>query len=186
MCSIDFPKPWGRTLDRATLQQLTPYDGEPIHLGGGDGIAAGCSIEIPHLDADFPILEIVPNVPDETRVHACHDERWSLPADVWGRGEDFFWYCNWGTTQKTQLNKQHVAAITLYAKLIRSQARGRPYVINKYDFYRPRNMMAEAAALGMIAGAIAAPHGTKEDADVMARYCKFLDEHAEIFQNQKH
>ncbi|SVE28948.1 uncharacterized protein METZ01_LOCUS481802, partial [marine metagenome] len=53
-----------------------------------------------------------------------------------------------------------------------------------YDFYRPRYMMAEAAALGMIAGAIAVPHGTKEDADVMARYCKFLDEHAEIFQNQ--
>ena len=139
---------------------------------------------IPHFDEMRLDDGHIPGSPTTTFVHACHDERWSLPADVWGRGEDFFWYCNWGTTQKTQLNKQHVADITLYAKLIRSQARGRPYVINKYDFYRPRNMMAEAAALGMIAGAIAVPHGTKEDADVMARYCKFLDEHAEIFQNQ--
>ena len=139
---------------------------------------------IPHFDEMRLDDGHIPGSPTTTFVHACHDERWSLPADVWGRGEDFFWYCNWGTTQKTQLNKQHVADITLYAKLIRSQARGRPYVINKYDFYRPRNMMAEAAALGMIAGAIAVPHGTKEDADVMARYCKFLDEHPEIFQNQ--
>jgi hypothetical protein len=77
-----------------------------------------------------------------------------------------------------------VADITLYAKLVRSQARGRPYVINKYDFYRPRNMMAEAAALGMIADAIAVPHGTKEDADVMARYYKFLDDHGDIYQSQ--
>ena len=77
-----------------------------------------------------------------------------------------------------------MADVTLYAKLIRSQARGRPYVINKYDFYRPRNMMAEAAALGMIAGAISVPHGTKEDAEVMARYCKFLDDHGDIYKGQ--
>ena len=57
-------------------------------------------------------------------------------------------------------------------------------MINKYDFYRPRNMMAEAAALGMIAGAIAVPHGTKEDAEVMVRYCKFLDDHGDIYQSQ--
>ena len=139
---------------------------------------------IPHFDELRLDDGHIPGSPTTTFVHACHDERWSLPAAVWGRGEDFYWYCNWGTTQKTQLTKQHVADVTLYAKLIRSQAEGRPYVINKYDFYRPRNMMAEAAGLGMMAGAIAVPHATEEDATVMARYSRFLDEHAAIFENQ--
>jgi len=139
---------------------------------------------IPHFDELRLDDGHVPGSPTATFVHACHDERWSLSPAVWGRGEDFFWYCNWGTTQKTQLTKKHVADVTLYAKLIRSQARGRPYVINKYDFYRPRNMIAEAAALGMIAGAIAVPHGTKEDADVMARYFEFLDRHADLYLSQ--
>src|SRR5262249_12711383 len=83
-----------------------------------------------------------------TFVHAAADERWGLPVDLWGKGESFFWYCNWGTTQNTQLEKQFAGDTTLYAKLLRSLARGRPYVTNKYDFYRPRNMLAEAGALG--------------------------------------
>ena len=116
--------------------------------------------------------------------HASANERWSLPIDVWGKGEDFYWYCNWGTCQNTQLEKRFLADITLYAKLLRSFARGKPYVINKYDFYRPRNMMAEAAALGMMAGAIAVPYRTEEDRDVMRRYMQFVQKHADIFANQ--
>ncbi len=113
--------------------------------------------------------------------HASANERWSLPIELWGRGEDFYWYCNWGTCQNTQLDKRFLADITLYAKLLRSQARGKPYVINKYDFYRPRNMMAEAAALGMLAGAIAVPYRTPEDADTMVRYFDFTRRHRGIF-----
>jgi len=116
-----------------------------------------------------------------TFAHASANERWSLPPDLWGRGEDFFWYCNWGTAQNTQLDKRFVADVTLHAKLLRSQARGRPYVVNKYDYYRPRAMLAEAFALGMMPGAITVPYRPPEDADVMARYFAFFRKHADLF-----
>jgi|GEM_PF-2250904 hypothetical protein len=116
--------------------------------------------------------------------HASANERWSLPVDLWGKGEDFYWYCNWGTCQNTQLEKRFLADITLYAKLLRSFARGKPYVINKYDFYRPRNMMAEAAALGMMAGAIAVPYRTEEDRRVMLRYMQFVQAHSDLYADQ--
>ena len=116
-----------------------------------------------------------------TFAHASADERWSLPVDLWGRGEDFYWYCNWGTCQNTQLGKKFLADITLYAKLLRSQVRGKPYVINKYDFYRPRNMMAEAMALGMIPGAIKVPYASEEDARTMLRYFEFFKRHRPLF-----
>jgi len=116
--------------------------------------------------------------------HASANERWSLPIDLWGKGEDFYWYCNWGTCQNTRLEKRFLADITLYAKLLRSFARGKPYVINKYDFYRPRNMMAEAAALGMMAGAIAVPYRTEEDRRVMLQYMQFVQTHADLYADQ--
>ncbi len=118
-----------------------------------------------------------------TFAHVSADERWSLPTGLWGRGEDLFWYCNWGTCQHTQLEKRFVADVTMYAKLLRSQARGKPYVVNKYDFYRPRNMLAEAAALGMIAGAKDVPYRQPEDAAAMARYFDFLRQNAKLYAN---
>jgi hypothetical protein len=48
-----------------------------------------------------------------TFAHASANERWSLAIDLWGRGEDFFWYCNWGTCQNTQLKKKFLADVTL-------------------------------------------------------------------------
>ncbi|MCH8831011.1 MAG: c-type cytochrome [Planctomycetes bacterium] len=116
-----------------------------------------------------------------TFAHASADERWSLPLSLWGRGEDFYWYCNWGTCQNTQLEKRFLADVTLYGKLLRSLARGKPFLIKKYDFYRPRNMLAEAAGLGMIPGAIQVPYRTTEDADVMHRYIRFLRKHARLY-----
>ena len=129
-----------------------------------------------HLDGGH-----IPRFHLTTFAHASANERWSLPLSLWGRGEDFYWYCNWGTCQNTQLEKRFLADVTLYGKLLRSLARGKPFVINKYDFYRPRNMLAEAAGLGMIPGAIQVPYRTAEDAEVMERYIKFLRKHSIIY-----
>lgn len=126
------------------------------------------------------------HLPPSTRTgfaHAAADERWGLPADRWGKGESLLWYCNWGTTQNTILEKQYASDTVLYGKLLRSLARGAPYVINKYDFYRPRNMMAEAAALGYATNALATPWQTEEDRDVMIRYFDFLKKHEGCYQS---
>ena len=128
------------------------------------------------------------HLPTSTRTtlaHAMADERWSVAAKTWGRGEDLLWYCNWGTTQNTILAKEYAGDTVLYGLYLRAMARGKPYVINKYDFYRPRVMMAEAAALGYATNAIATPWQHEEDRAVVLRYFRFLREHGELFSDAK-
>lgn len=125
------------------------------------------------------------HLPISTRTNFAHaqaDERWGLPFDVWGKGESLFWYCNWGTTQNTILDKDYAGDTVLYGKLLRSMARGRPYVINKYDFYRPRVMMAEAAALGYTTNAISTPWQHEQDREVVIRYFDFLRKHEPLYR----
>ena len=128
------------------------------------------------------------HLPPSTRTsfaHAAADERWGLPADMWGRDESLIWYCNWGTTQNTILEKQYAGDTVLYGKLIRTLAQGKPFTVNKYDFYRPRNMMAEAAALGYVTNAIATPWQTDEDRAVMLRYFRFFLKHEAVLQTKE-
>jgi len=61
-------------------------------------------------------------------------------------------------------------------------SQGKPYVVNKYDFYRPRNIIAEAAALGYVPNAIATPMDSDEDQAVMARYFDFLKKHDAVLR----
>ncbi len=124
------------------------------------------------------------HLPQSTRTglaHALADERWGVPANLWGRGEDLMWYCNWGTTQNTILAKEFAGDTVLYGLYLRAMARGKAYVINKYDFYRPRVMMAEAAALGYATNAIATPWQHAEDREVVLRYFQFLRKHGDLY-----
>jgi hypothetical protein len=124
------------------------------------------------------------HLPPSTRTtfaHAAADERWGLPTDRWGKGESLFWYCNWGTTQNTILAKEYAGDTVLYGKYVRAMARGKPYVINKYDFYRPRNVIAEAAALGYTPNAIATPWQNEADRAVVISYFDFLRRHQKYY-----
>jgi hypothetical protein len=117
-----------------------------------------------------------------TFAHAAANERWGLPPELWGRDESLIWYCNWGTTQNTILAKEYAGDTVLYGKYLRAMAQGRPYVLNKYDFYRPRNMMAEAAALGYATNAIATPWQHEEDRAVVLRWFAFLRKHEGLYR----
>lgn len=120
------------------------------------------------------------HLPPSTRTnfaHAAADERWGLSAQSWGRGEDLIWYCNWGTTQTTQLKKEYAGDTALYGKYIRTMSRGTPYTVNKYDYYRPRNMMAEAAALGYATNAMITHWEHADDRAVTLNYFDFLRKH---------
>ena len=125
------------------------------------------------------------HLPASTRTglaHALADERWGVPTELWGRGEDLLWYCNWGTTQNTILAKEYAGDTVLYGLYLRAMARGKAYVINKYDFYRPRVMMAEAAALGYATNAIATPWQHEDDREVVLRYFRFLRRNEELYR----
>ncbi|MBM3997251.1 MAG: hypothetical protein FJ303_24345 [Planctomycetes bacterium] len=124
------------------------------------------------------------HLPPSTRTnlaHALADERWGVPAKLWGKGENLLWYCNWGTTQNTILAKEYAGDTVLYGLYLRAMARGKPYVINKYDFYRPRVMMAEAAALGYATNAIATPWQHADDREVVLQYFRFLRKHEDFY-----
>ncbi len=128
------------------------------------------------------------HLPPSTRTnlaHALADERWGVPANRWGRDEDLLWYCNWGTTQNTIRAKEYAGDTVLYGQYLRAMARGKPFVINKYDFYRPRVMMAEAAALGYATNAIATPWTHEEDREVVLRYFRFLHKHQDLYLQTK-
>jgi len=142
--------------------------GQWNHLGTFDEL---------HLDRGH-----LPVVTRTSFAHGAADERWGLTPEQWGRGEDLIWYCNWGTTQNTILEKEFVGDTVLYGKYVRALAAGKPYTVNKYDFYRPRNMMAEAAALGYVTNAIATPYQTEEDREVVIRYFDFLKKHGKLFE----
>ncbi len=124
----------------------------------------------------------LPTAKRTTLAQALADERWGLSAADWGRGESLLWYCNWGTTQNTIVEKEFAGDTVLYGKWLRAMARGKPYVINKYDFYRPRVMMAEAAALGYATNAIATHWQTEEDRAVTERYFAFLRRHSGLYE----
>jgi len=125
------------------------------------------------------------HLPPSTRTsfaHGAADERWGLSPKLWGRDESLIWYCNWGTTQNTILEKEYAGDTVLYGKLVRALADGKPYVVNKYDFYRPRNMMAEAAAMGYATNAVGTPIQAEEDREVVATYFAFLKKHEAFLQ----
>src|SRR5262249_23515790 len=42
-----------------------------------------------------------------TFAHGAADERWGLSPETWGKDEGLIWYCNWGTTQNTILEKRY-------------------------------------------------------------------------------
>jgi hypothetical protein len=124
------------------------------------------------------------HLPPSTRTnfaHAFADERWGVSAKDWGRGEDLLWYCNWGTTQNTILAEEYAGDTVLYGLYLSAMARGKSYVINKYDYYRPRIMMAEAAALGYATNALATPWQHEEDREIVLRYFRFLRKHVDLF-----
>lgn len=162
---------------------------EEVYIKHGRGIKKDLFVSQWNHMAYFDELHLDKgHLPPSTRTNLAHvlaDERWGVPANLWGRGEDLLWYCNWGTTQNTILAKEYAGDTVLYGMYLRAMSRGKPFVINKYDFYRPRVMMAEAAALGYATNAIATPWQHEEDRAVVLKYFRFLRKHADLYADAR-
>ena len=117
-----------------------------------------------HSSADFALKP-------ETSV----DERAMLPAELWGKGEDYLWY------------SPGQAEPTLQLRYIRGAFEDKPYTVGKYERVRIRQAMAELAANG------GAPMGRYVDfTDPEARrehirYYQFIKRYDEIYRaNRPH
>jgi hypothetical protein len=74
------------------------------------------------------------------------EERAYLPLDLWGRGENYFWYS--GGYGPTKLAEGKLGDGWLDCLYLREFARGKPFMLGKYEPVRLRNCVAEALATG--------------------------------------
>jgi hypothetical protein len=76
------------------------------------------------------------------------DERCLLPAELWGRGEDYLWYSTGDAAHFTDLKEGILGEGTLQARYIRGAFDDKPFTLGKYESTRIRAAIAEVAANG--------------------------------------
>ena len=76
------------------------------------------------------------------------DERCFLPAELWGRGEDYLWYSTGAAAYFTDLAAGVLGEGTLQARYIRGTFDDKPFTLGKYESTRIRVSIAELAANG--------------------------------------
>lgn len=115
------------------------------------------------------------------------DERCFLPAELWGRGEDYLWYSTGAAAYFTELARGNLGEATLQARYIRGAFEDKPYTLGKYESTRTRVAIAELAANG------GAPMGFyTQFKDPMARreivrYYGFIRRHDDLYHaNRPH
>ena len=76
------------------------------------------------------------------------DERSLLPAELWGRGEDYLWYSTGASAHFTDLAEGLLGEGTLQARYIRGSFDDKPFTLGKYESTRTRVAISELAANG--------------------------------------
>jgi hypothetical protein len=76
------------------------------------------------------------------------DERCLLPAELWGRGEDYLWYSTGAAACFIDLKEGVLGEGTLQARYIRGAFDDKPFTLGKYESTRIRAVIAELAANG--------------------------------------
>jgi hypothetical protein len=113
------------------------------------------------------------------------DERCMLPSELWGKGEDYFWYSTDGAACYTDLAEGYLGEGTLQARYIRGAFDDKPFTLGKYESTRIRVAIAELAANG------GAPMGFYANfKDPMARaeivrYYRFLARYDVIYRGNR-
>jgi len=115
------------------------------------------------------------------------DERCLLPAELWGRDEDYLWYSTGDAANSTHLEKRFLGEGTLQARYIRGAFDDKPFTLGKYENTRIRVAIAELAANG------GAPMGfytrfTDPDARrAIVRYYQFMRRYEAVYKaNRPH
>jgi hypothetical protein len=76
------------------------------------------------------------------------DERCLLPAELWGRGEDYAWYSGGASGCYTDLKEHYLGEGTLQARYMRGSLDDKPFTLGKYEHTRMRVTISELAANG--------------------------------------
>jgi hypothetical protein len=98
-----------------------------------------------------------------------NDERLTLPAELWGKGEDYLWYC------------VHIAEPTLQLRYMRGAGGGRPLTICHYESVKIRASMAELAANGGAPMTRYANFNDPESRKELLRFFRFMKQHDDVY-----
>lgn len=115
------------------------------------------------------------------------DERSLMPADLWGKGEDYLWYSTGAAAYFTDLENRFLGDATLQARYIRGSFDDKPYTLGKYESTRIRAAIAELAANGGAPMGFYTRYTDPEARKVIAQYYQFIKKHDAIYRaNRSH
>jgi hypothetical protein len=115
------------------------------------------------------------------------DERCMLPADLWGKGEDYLWYSGGASGCYTDLANHYLGEGTLQARYIRGTFDDKPFTLGKYEHTRLRVTIAELAANGGAPMGLYANYTDGDARDTFVRYYNFMHKLDEVYRaNRPH
>lgn len=110
------------------------------------------------------------------------DERCMLPAELWGKDEDYLWYSTGGAAHFTDLAEGILGEGTLQARYIRGAFDNKPYTLGKYESTRTRVAIAELAANGGAPMGFYTRFRDPEARREIVRYYNFLEKHDALYR----
>ena len=113
------------------------------------------------------------------------DERCLLPAEMWGRDEDYLWYSTGGAASASDLAAGILGEGTLQARYIRGAFDDKPFTLGKYEGTRIRMAIAELAANGGAPMGFYTDFKNPEARKGIVRYYRFLREHVALYESNR-
>lgn len=109
------------------------------------------------------------------------DERCLLPADLWGRGENYLWYSTGNAASQTDLANGDLGDGTLQLRFIRGAFGPKPFLLGKYEQTRTRATIAEGIANGGTGLGFYANFKNPAGREAMTTYFRFAREHRDFY-----
>ena len=111
------------------------------------------------------------------------EERMFLPLDVWGRGEDYFWYSGGASFvgKKLSLSEGRAGDAWLSCLYVRELSGHKPFLMGKYDGIRLAASMAEGYATGGLGMGRYMRFENPVGFEVLARYTNFMHKHRQLY-----
>lgn len=113
------------------------------------------------------------------------DERCMLPADLWGKDEDYLWYSSGGAAHFTDLTEGFLGDLTLQCRYIRGAFDDKPYTMGKYENTRIRAAISELAANGGAPMGFYTRFTDPAAREVIVRYYQFIKRHELLFRGNR-
>lgn len=110
------------------------------------------------------------------------DERCLLPADRWGRDEDYLWYSAGAYGVQTDLATGLLGELTLQCRYLRGAFDDKPFTMGKYEAVRTRAAIAELAANGGAPMGFYTRFVDPLARDEIVRYYNFLEKYDVLYR----